>query len=385
MLRARSGRSGPAGHRERARDGHLHRAGRCWPRKSRSRTCTGGRDRPDDARNGLAWPLRSSAVGVVEVDPLERGGEAVRVALPPDLAVRDDVEPGGLLSRMASSVASSCASSSHCGSTRHTRRAHAGREASGKHVAVDQPVGLGVGADEARGESRGHSRAVFRICAATSSAACPSVLSSRSAPATGAIARACSTSSARPDHRGGSRAMMRAASVSGWRAGGRRTPRRRRPPRSAGRAPPRSRSYPPPATAPGRPCAAARIDPHVAQPRLVLERRVGPRDGLDLQRGVRHAVIRQRVDQRLEHRGLAGAGRPGDQDGAHVLLESWPRAYPDPWRRPAPNPPSRRSRHRPCAGQRRLRQLPGRRSDIALSRRGLGRESRSRRLERSTR
>ena len=35
--------------------------------------------------------------GIVDVDALERGGEAVRVALAAHLAVGDDVEPGALL------------------------------------------------------------------------------------------------------------------------------------------------------------------------------------------------------------------------------------------------------------------------------------------------
>ena len=47
---------------------------------------------------GFGWPERSSArARVVEVDALERGGEAVGVALAADLAVGDDVEAGLLL------------------------------------------------------------------------------------------------------------------------------------------------------------------------------------------------------------------------------------------------------------------------------------------------
>src|SRR5207248_2239432 len=52
-------------------------------------------DRPDDARNRV---LVARAVdrdaGVVEVDPVERGREAVRVALAPYLAVADHVDAG---------------------------------------------------------------------------------------------------------------------------------------------------------------------------------------------------------------------------------------------------------------------------------------------------
>ena len=55
-------------------------------------------DRADDARHRVrvAGAVERRA-RVVEVDAVERGGEAVRVALAPDLAVGDDVEPGVLL------------------------------------------------------------------------------------------------------------------------------------------------------------------------------------------------------------------------------------------------------------------------------------------------
>ena len=69
-------------------------------------------DAPDDARHriGVARAVERGA-RVVDVDALERGGEAVGVALAPDLAVGDDVEAGLLLRRgWRGSVASSCAS-----------------------------------------------------------------------------------------------------------------------------------------------------------------------------------------------------------------------------------------------------------------------------------
>ena len=55
-------------------------------------------DLADDARHrvGMAAAIERGA-RVVEVDTLERGGEAVGVALAPDLAVGDDVEAGALL------------------------------------------------------------------------------------------------------------------------------------------------------------------------------------------------------------------------------------------------------------------------------------------------
>ena len=68
-----------------------------WRRRNfRSSTSTGmlAADFPDDARHriGMAGAVEGDA-GIVDVDPFQRGGEAVRIALPPDLAVGDDVEP----------------------------------------------------------------------------------------------------------------------------------------------------------------------------------------------------------------------------------------------------------------------------------------------------
>src|SRR3712207_8245602 len=58
--------------------------------RSRPRAADGA----DDARHrvGVAAAVEGRA-GVVEVDAGERGGEVVGVALPPDLAVGDDVQP----------------------------------------------------------------------------------------------------------------------------------------------------------------------------------------------------------------------------------------------------------------------------------------------------
>ena len=45
----------------------------------------------------MGTPVRADHLaGVVDVDAVERGGEPVRVALAPDLAVRDDVDAGAL-------------------------------------------------------------------------------------------------------------------------------------------------------------------------------------------------------------------------------------------------------------------------------------------------
>ena len=87
--------------------------------------------------------------GIVDVDAVERGGEAVRIALAAHLAVGDDVEPGALL----------LADGENGGvvlrllepfrrDAPQLLRPHARREAAGELLAVDQPVGLRVGADE---------------------------------------------------------------------------------------------------------------------------------------------------------------------------------------------------------------------------------------------
>src|SRR5258706_16395604 len=60
------------------------------------------RARPTDrAHHSWHWVGVTTAVqrlpGVVQVEPDQRRGEMVRVALPTDLAVTDDVQAGGLL------------------------------------------------------------------------------------------------------------------------------------------------------------------------------------------------------------------------------------------------------------------------------------------------
>ena len=82
-------------------------------------------DAADHARDGVR-PARAARHHrrVVDVEALQRGREAVRVALAPDLAVGDDVEPGAFLGRaIASAVASSCACARSASGTRHSSRA----------------------------------------------------------------------------------------------------------------------------------------------------------------------------------------------------------------------------------------------------------------------
>ena len=65
-----------------------------------SRTCTGRVRLISPITRGTIWRVLVAALdlgGVVDVDAVERGREAVEVALAPDLAVRHDVEAGRLL------------------------------------------------------------------------------------------------------------------------------------------------------------------------------------------------------------------------------------------------------------------------------------------------
>ncbi len=102
--------------------------------------------------------------GVVVVHPVERGGEPVRVALAPDLAVADDVDPGAL----------HVADGDHGGVVlrllqeifRHAPdapQAHA-RDALGEGGPIDEPVGLGIAADHRGGEHLlGHGLDLLRV------------------------------------------------------------------------------------------------------------------------------------------------------------------------------------------------------------------------------
>ena len=93
---------GLLGHGERARDRHLRPPARVRAQELQVADLDGvaPRDGPDDPRHrvGMAAAVERGA-RVVDVDALERGGEAVGVALPTHLAIRDDVQPGALLVR----------------------------------------------------------------------------------------------------------------------------------------------------------------------------------------------------------------------------------------------------------------------------------------------
>ena len=136
------------GHREGAGDGDLDGLARMAAQEldvahlHRTRPA----DATHDARHGIGMPaaVERGAV-IVHVDPLERGRKAVRVTLPPHLAVGDDVQSGALLLvdrhqgrivlRLVQPVG---------GHAPQLLRAHPRRKAIREPCAVDQPIGHGV-------------------------------------------------------------------------------------------------------------------------------------------------------------------------------------------------------------------------------------------------
>ena len=92
----------------------------------------------------MAAPVERRA-GIVDVDAVERGGEAVRVALAAHLAVGDDVEAGALLiaDREDRRILLRLLEPLRLDAPEFLRP-HARRKAAGELLAVDQPVGLRI-------------------------------------------------------------------------------------------------------------------------------------------------------------------------------------------------------------------------------------------------
>ena len=109
-------------------------------------------DLADDARYGIGMAAAvERGAGIVDVDAFERGGEAVGVALAPHFAVGDDVEPGALLGADGDERRVVLGLLEPFGrDAPELAHPDARRKAAGEILAVDQPVGLGVGADERR-------------------------------------------------------------------------------------------------------------------------------------------------------------------------------------------------------------------------------------------
>jgi hypothetical protein len=108
----------------------------------------------DDARHRIGMPgAVERGARVVDVHPLERGGEAVRVALAPRLAVGDDVqarfllrldgEHGGVVLRFFEQ---------RLWNAPQLAGAHPRRKAPGELLAVDEPFRLRIAADERGGK-----------------------------------------------------------------------------------------------------------------------------------------------------------------------------------------------------------------------------------------
>ena len=113
-----------------------------------------------DARHriGMAGAVERRA-GIVDVDAFERGREAVGIAFAPHLAVGDDVEPGAAPARGSRAASRRPARLRDAPARRATApsRARAAESGPASFCAVDQPVGLGVGADQ-----RGRQQLVHR-------------------------------------------------------------------------------------------------------------------------------------------------------------------------------------------------------------------------------
>ena len=108
-------------------------------------------DRTDDARHRVrAAGATERGAGVVEVDAFQRGGEAIGVALAPDLAVGDDVEAGLLLrlDRQDRGVVLRLGQKRLGDAPQLLARARAAGKLFSELLAVDQPLGLRVAADE---------------------------------------------------------------------------------------------------------------------------------------------------------------------------------------------------------------------------------------------
>ena len=153
-------------HRERTGHGHLHRPVGVRPEDLEVAELhrMPPPDRADDPRHRVRVTAAvERGPRVVDVDAVQRGGEAVGVALPAHLAVGEDVEPGpflvadgedggvvlGLLQPLR-------------GDPPQLAGPHPRREAAGQPRPVDQPVRLGVRTDERCREELRHRQSELR-------------------------------------------------------------------------------------------------------------------------------------------------------------------------------------------------------------------------------
>jgi hypothetical protein len=107
-------------------------------------------DRADDPRNGvLVTRAIERDTGIVEVDAVEGGCEAIGIALPPHLAVGDDVDAGPLhvLDGEAGGVVLGLLEELLWNPPK-LARPHPRRQPRSEPFPVDQPVGLRIAPDD---------------------------------------------------------------------------------------------------------------------------------------------------------------------------------------------------------------------------------------------
>ena len=93
----------------------------------------------------------------VEVHALERSRKAIRIALAPDLAVRDDVDPGALEVSDGDDggIVLGLLELLWCHPP-DLRRARSWGQPASQHHAIDEPVGLRIAPDNGRQQDMGH-------------------------------------------------------------------------------------------------------------------------------------------------------------------------------------------------------------------------------------
>ena len=151
---------GLLGHRERAGQGDLDRAIRVGAQELDVADLDGSAPahRADDARHHSVTGAGRDGGGMLGVDPVQRRGEAVGVALAPHLPIGDGVDPralhvadgqprGVVLGLLQEGL----------GDPPGRGHAHAWHGVRSQGVAVDEPARLGIAADDAGGQA-GHRR-----------------------------------------------------------------------------------------------------------------------------------------------------------------------------------------------------------------------------------
>ena len=143
-------------HGEGSRDGCLYVSARMPAQKLKIAHAHGvlSANGTDHARHRIGVPAAiESHARIIQVDPIERGGEAIRIALAADLPIGNDIEPGvflrldghqrGIVLRLRQ-IRLRYAPQLEC--------PHPRREAPGEPLAVDKPLRLRIASDKRRGQ-----------------------------------------------------------------------------------------------------------------------------------------------------------------------------------------------------------------------------------------